>query len=295
MTLAVALAAGGCSLQNWAVDRAGDALAGNSTVIARDDDPELIRAAVPLSLKLMEALLEKNPRHPGLLLATASGFSQYSYAFVQQDAERLEDTDQAAALQQHARARRLYLRARDYGLRGLATRHDGFVAALRGDPQAAAATLTRNDVALAYWTAVAWSAAIGQAKDDPALIGDLPTVDALAERLAALDPDFGDGALQSFLITYEMARGGHVEVARAHFARAVTLSHGTSAGPYVALAEAVCVAERRRAEYLTLLDQALAIDPDRHPDNRLENLILQRRATWLRQRVDDLFLPEDAS
>jgi predicted anti-sigma-YlaC factor YlaD len=39
-----------------------------------------------------------------------------------------------------------------------------------------------------------------------------------------------------------------------------------------------------------VLDQALAIDPDRFPDNRLENLVVQRRAHWLRDRVDELFL-----
>ena len=47
---------------------------------------------------------------------------------------------------------------------------------------------------------------------------------------------------------------------------------------------------RARGEFLSLLAQALAIDADRFPDNRLENLVMQRRAHWLQARVDDLFL-----
>jgi predicted anti-sigma-YlaC factor YlaD len=57
----------------------------------------------------------------------------------------------------------------------------------------------------------------------------------------------------------------------------------------------VCVPERARAEFVTLLNQALAIDADADPDRRLETLIMQRRARWLLARSDELFLPEPAS
>jgi len=102
-----------------AVNKVGDALAGSGSTFASDDDPELVKAAVPFSLKLMESLLAESPRHKGLLFATASGFTQYSYAFVQQDADEMEDKDVTGAAHLRARARRLYLRARNYGLRGL--------------------------------------------------------------------------------------------------------------------------------------------------------------------------------
>ena len=288
--LTIALSAGACSLQHLAVDKAGEALAGNASVVARDDDPDFIRAAAPFSLKLMESLLAQDPAQPGLLLAATSGFTQYSYAFVQLDADLLEDQDYQAAGLLRERAKRLYLRARNYGLQGLDRAHPHFTEALRRDPQAAAGTLRAADVPLLYWTAVAWAAAISQAKDDPDLVGDLPLVDVLAGRADALDPDFGAGALQGFLISYEMAREARPAVARAHYDRAVALGEGHRAAPYVALAESVCISQRARAEYLKVLEQALAIDADRYPDTRLENLIEQRRARWLRDRVDELFL-----
>jgi hypothetical protein len=57
---------------------------------ATDDDPELIGDALPFALKLMEGLLDQVPQHRGLLFATSSGFTQYSYVWVQQPADEVE-------------------------------------------------------------------------------------------------------------------------------------------------------------------------------------------------------------
>src|SRR5688572_14772344 len=87
-----------------------DAMAGSTGVYATDDDPELIRDAVPFALKTMEGVLVEEPEHQGLLLALASGFTQYGYAFVQQDADQMAGQDIDRSLELQKRARRLYLR-----------------------------------------------------------------------------------------------------------------------------------------------------------------------------------------
>jgi predicted anti-sigma-YlaC factor YlaD len=284
----------GCSIQRLVVNKAGDALAGESVAVSSDDDPEFIRAAAPFSLKLIENLLAKSPRHEGMLLAATRGFAQYSYAYLQLDAEQLADQDFTRAQELRRRAARMYLRARDYGLRALEVRHAGLSESLRRDPGAALQATSAADLGVLYWTAVAWAAAIGQSKDNPQLIGDLPIVDALAARAVQLQPDYDHGALQSFLVSYEMARAARVPVAREHYARAVADSGGRSAGPYLALAESVCVPERARTEFSRLLNTALAIDANADPAHRLETLIMQRRASWLLARVDELFLPDHA-
>ncbi len=284
----------GCSVKRIAVNKVGNALAGSGSSFASDDDPDLVRAAAPFSLKLMESLLAESPKHRGLLLATASGFSQFAFAFVQQDADELEDSDFAAAENLHARARRLYLRARNYGLRGLDVAHPGFEKHLRADAKVSLQAARPKDVPLLYWTAVAWAAAISLSKDNPDMIADLPFPEALIDRALALDESFDDGAIHSFLITFEMSRpndSANAEArARQHFQRAVQLSHGLQAGPYVSLAEAVCVQKQDLKEFESLLHQALAINPDTKPEFRLANLIMQRRAKWLLGRTDQLFL-----
>jgi len=292
--MAAAASLCGCSIKHIAVNKIGDAFAGSGATFASDDDPELVRAAAPFSLKLVESLLAESPRHEPLLLAAASGFTEFAYAFVQQDCEETEDKDLAAAEALRGRARRLYLRARDYGLRGLEVRHRGFGAALRADPQKAVRLAAAKDVPLLYWTGTAWAGAISDSKDNPDLIADLPIVEAMMERALELDERFGDGALHCFFIAYEMSRPGGTEEAaqraKSHFDRAMALSGGGMASPWVSWAEEVCIQKQDLAGFRAALEKALAVDADAKPEWRLVNLVMQRRAKWLLGRADQLFL-----
>lgn len=284
----------GCAIRRYAVNQVSNAVSQSGTVYASDDDPDLVKAASPFSLKLIEGLLSDNPRHRGLLLAAAGGFTQYAFAFVQEDADETESRDVAESEALRARARRLYLRAQRYGMRGLEIGHPGFSDALLAQPRKAAQAAVKKDVPLLYWTACAWAAAISLSKDNPALIGQIPAMEALIDRALELDESFDHGAIHDFLITYEMsrqgARGDAAVRARQHFERAMTLSGGTEAAPLVNMAESVSVQKQNVKEFDSLLQQALAINPDAHPETRLVNLIMQRRARWLLSRRSDLFL-----
>lgn len=286
--------AGGCSVRRLAVGKVADALTGGGVTFVSDDDPELVEGALPFSLKLMESLLAEAPEHRGLLLTLASGFTQYAYGFVQLPADETEVKDFEAAERMRARARRLYRRALGYGLRGLEVEHPGFTNALSASPPAAVATLKKADVPFVYWSAASWAALIALSKDDPAVIAEIPRMEALLDRAAALDPDWGEGSVHSLLITYEMSRtgvaGDPVPRARRHFERALELSRGRRAGPWVSYAEAVCLEKQDAREFERVLREALAIDPDAHVEARLENLLMQRRARWLLGRAGDLFL-----
>lgn len=294
LVLLAGVAAGGCSVRRMAVNALGDALAGGTAGWAADEDVELIRDATPFALKTIESLLAESPEHRGLLLAASSGFTQYAYAFVHSEADFIEEEDLARATAMRRRAVRLYLRARAYGLRGLEATHPGLGGRLLSNPAAAAAVAGRDDAALLYWTAAAWGAAISLAKDDSELAADLPAVEALARRALALDERLGEGAVHDFFIAFEGGRpaaaGGSAERARRHFERAVEISGGLRAAPYVSLAESVCVAEQDRAEFEALLHRALAVDLDAAPSQRLANQVAQRRARWLLARSEELFI-----
>lgn len=283
------LVVSGCSVKQFAIDQAADALADGGTTYARDDDPQLVREAVPFSLKTIEGLIEASPRNEKLLLAAARGFTQYAYAFVQQDADRLEDRDVKAAFVQGQRARKLYRRAREYGWRGLEVRHPG----VRPDGPGALVSMTKADVPLLYWTAAAWAGEIALSKENPDALADVPAMMALADRAAALDDTYGEGAIPSLMIALEMVRqGGQGEPAaraKARFDRALALGAGAQASPFVSYAESVAVPLQDKSQFETLLKKALAIDPDAVPRHRLANLVLQDRARWLLSREDALF------
>ena len=230
-----ALTLPGCSLQRFAVNRLGDALATGSSVYATDDDPELVGAALPFGLKTIESLLLQSPHHKGLLLAATSGFTQYAYAFVQTKADFVEDSDLARATALREQAGRLYCRALGYGMRGLEEVQPGLRTSLRSDPRAALARFRKADVAQLYWTAMAWGAAIALNKTDTELGADLPQVEALMRRALELDEGYDLGAIHDFFIVYEGGRpaaaGGSVERARASLGTGAAAVQGAAGGP----------------------------------------------------------------
>jgi len=292
---AVLLTLPGCSIKRIAVNSLGNALAEGNSVFATDDDPELVAQAIPFGLKTTEALLQESPRHRGLLLAAASGFTQYAYGFVQMEADLVESEDLDRATHLRGRAKRLYLRALDYGFRGLEVDLPGLRGALplAEQPQALLARAKRQQVPLLYWTASAWGGAMSLAKEDGRLTVNQDLAAALARRALALDADWEYGSIHDFFISYEGGRssvGGSLDKAREHFERAVAASHGRRAFPYVTFAETVSVGQQNKAEFEELLQQALAIDVDAVPELRLANLLAQKRARWLLGRVDELFI-----
>lgn len=284
----------GCSVRGFVARKAADVLTEGGSVYASDDDIELVGEAVPFGLKTMEGLLAEAPEHRPLLVATARGFVQYAYAYVDLPALEAAADDPARARHLRMRAKGLYLRAHDHALRALALEVPEFEARLRADPADALAGLSAREVPELYWAAVSLSAAIAADKQDMDLVADLHLVGPMIERALVLDEDFDDGAIHQFLIGFEAARagamGGSIEQARAHFERAMALADGRQVSPLVTLAESVAIRTQDRAQFEQLLERALAYDVDTAPQRRLANLVAQKRARILRARADDFFV-----
>lgn len=292
--LAVVLAAGvsGCSIKGMAVNAVANSLAAPSDVMTRDNDPELVRDAIPFGLKTYESLLESTPKHQPLLIATCSGYTSYAYGFVQTPAELLQFTDRPASRAGIDRAMNMYLRAKGYCMRALDARYPGLSAKLLADPDAALAKTTKKDVELLYWTAASWGSAMSLGKDQPDLVVDFPVVRALANRALALDPEWNNGGIHEFFITLESqpeVLGGSPERARQHFSEAIRIQKGQLPGPFVELAEGQSIGNQDRAEFEKLMNQAIALDVNVQPSVRLVSLIMQRRAKGLLEHIDELF------
>lgn len=275
------------------INKVAETLVRGNSVYATDDDPDLVWEAVPFGLKTIEGLLVQAPKNKNLLLAASSGFTQYGYGHLQQDADFLEANDLAAATALRNRARKMYRRAMDYGFRGLDVDIPNFRVQLQKDPQAAVSKLRKTHVPLMYWTANAWGAAISISKDDSELTADQRLVEALMRRALALDEAWERGSIHDFFISYEGGRasiGGSLTKAREHFDRAMQFSQGTRVAPLVNYAETVSVSTQTKKEFQGLLEEALAFDTNKAPETRVANLIAQRRAKWLLGRIAELFV-----
>ncbi len=287
--LAASLA--GCSLKTMAINTVGNALSESGSTFASDDDPELVAAAVPFGLKTIEGLLAQSPRHKGLLFAACSGFTQYAYAFVLQPADYVEAKDLDRAIELRGRAKKLFLRARDYGLRGLDVDVPGFEAGIRATPDPWLAKVTKAHVPLLYYTAAAWAAAFSIDVADASLATDQATIEKIMRRALALDEAWESGSLHDFFISWEAAQsGGSLEAARTHFERSKALAAGKRVSYLVSYAESVMVQKQDRPAFEALLNEALQFDPATAPkEQTLPNVLARKRAAWLLARADDLF------
>lgn len=296
--LAILLLAG-CSLRSFAAAKVGNALTSGGASWSTEDDPELVRDALPFALKTMESLAAEAPRHAGLRLGLCRGYASYAGGFLEPEAEEIEARSFEGAKRIRERAGRLYMRAFRYCQQALDLEFRNAGRELESSPQAADAALakvSRDGVELLYWTGVAWGSAVSLGLDHPERVAELPTVRAIFERALALDESFDRGSLHEAMIVFDSMpamMGGSAERAHEHFTRAIELSRGQRASPYVTWARSSAVARQARREYREALEKALAIDPESSPPDRLLNLISQRRARTLLARTDDFFFVEE--
>jgi hypothetical protein len=284
-----------CSPRSYGINRMADALSATAGAYARDNDPEFVRLAAPSTLKMVEMLLEDQPSHAGLLMSACSGFTQYAYAFLHLDSEIAAPGDPERAQTLRERSTRMYERARGYCLRLLELRHRGVTQALRGNAAAMLAAvqgMKAEDVPLLFWTAASMAGELATSENQLARLGELAASRVLLERAAALDETWAQGATHEALIALDGLSplvGGSAVRARQHFERAVAISQGASAFAYVTMASSVARPAKNRAEFEKLLNTALAVDVNAHPELRLANLVAKRRARFLLSRINQLF------
>ena len=254
---------------------------------APEDDLVLAREASAFYLKLSESLLREVPENAKLSESVATGFTQYAYAFVAFEAEKLEAKDAKSAQLLRERAARLYQRAQRHAMAALERSTPGFRKALESNTAGYRPALRPDQVGLAYWAAASWGGYISLSKDSPDIVADLPLVVRLAHAAYAIDPAYGNGSLASLMGTLETTHaGGNTAQALKYFEQAITLGAERSAGPWVAKAEGIAQPAGNRAEFESLLQRALAVAAA-HPD--LQNAVMRERAQWLLANADDLF------
>jgi len=263
---------------------------------ARETDYELAEQALASHLKLVEGLLELNPRHPDLLVVAASGFARYAFGFVETPMDLAAARDDLPERDRLAgRAIRFYTRARDYGVRAL-SRHWGYPDPLSRGPQALSIALKALDhqaLPALFWTAYAWGNLIQLQQEVPARLSELPAVVMMMSRVLAIDEGFYFGGAHLFLGAYWGSRpltlGGSLVKANKHLQRGIDLSQGKYLPAQLLFAIYYAIPAQERALFESKLHGILGAPPDLFPEQALANEIAKRRAAHWLQRSDALF------
>jgi hypothetical protein len=247
----------------------------------RETDLELARASIPANLKMIEALLLADSGNVAYRVQAAMGFYGYALGFVESD-----DRDRAAAL---------YQRARDHALVAL-ERAGVTQATLTGDAaglEQALAKLDARAVPALFWTAATWGKWIELQLDDPARLAELPRVEALMQRVLALDETYYHGGAHVFFGAYYGGRapmfGGDFARAARHFDRAAALSQNRLLLVEVYRARYLLRQMGDRAAFHATLNRVLDAPASSDPDLNLANALARKQAAVLLTQEEDLF------
>ncbi len=258
---------------------------------------ELATQALAANLKLIEALLESDPRHPVLLLQATPGFAAYAYAVAEgQLAEaRRGGIGDIEALTRRARA--LYHRGLQYGLRLLSRGQVDWqqiaildMAALEQGLQ----QLSSDAAPSLFWTAFCWGGVLNMTRDALETLTAIPRFEALLMRLVELDEAYFYGAPHLLLAVHYASRaptlGGQPAQAKSHFERAAALSQGELLLVPLLEAQYYAVQIQDRALFVSSLQDVLQAAETLLPEQAFLNALAKQRAALLLARVNDLFL-----
>jgi hypothetical protein len=181
----------GCSFREriviWA---AKPVIEGAIQSLLSETDIELARTGLESELKLLEGMIVTRPHDSELLVLATQGFTGYAMMFV-------EDVDQN-------RARLLYERGKNYGLRALALSIPEFTdEGLKLDEfNLLIEKLKDCDIPAVYWTAAAWASRINLEKTSPKAMMESPRAVNLMQWVLETEPHFYYSAPLWFFGTY---------------------------------------------------------------------------------------------
>jgi hypothetical protein len=262
------------------VNKATNQFAGNLTnAILDSDDPGTVRDGVPAYLLLIDGTIEGDPENAGALLAGAKLYGAYAGGFVEDN----------------ARAQRLANRAYDYARRALCLREKDLCAALDGPFDRFSAALDKADaknVDALYGFASAWAGRIQVNSGDWNAIADLPKLQALLLRVAAIDPRYDNGGAYLYLGVINSIRpaslGGKPEEGKAYFDKALEFSGGKNQMVRVLYAQFYARLVFDQELHDRLLNEVLAADPVA-PRLTLINTLAKGKAKALLESGKDYF------
>lgn len=300
----------GCDTGKFAAGTTVGVMGRAAAGIPQMRDPDILEAAFPAGIQQMEGLLHINPDDMVLRSMMGRSYASFGYAFLEDHYEVAQnDVDASEEDIEHwrERATAAYLRGREIAVDGLDRIHGeggGLMAVQTQGLEPFVAHLGRftdaeRDAPLLFWVAYNWVRYISLHRDDMDAIADLAYVIALADRVYALDQtymEYGPVALRGGLMAATPpALGGRPEDAKVELERAIELTQRRNLNYLVTEAQLVAIPMQDRALYQSLLEEVIAFDVHSFTEQRVPNLLAQRRARRYLAQIDDLFpVIEDA-
>ncbi len=292
----------GCDLQLTAASTTVSVTRRASPGVNYMRDPDTAEEAIPAALQQMEGLLYLLPDDATLTASAARTYSSFGYGFLEDRMEQAEFDGADEEVIEHWRTRSSlsYERAREVAIAWLDRRHPeggGILAVQRQGLDAFTAHIARfegeEQAIVLFWAAYSWARYISLHRDDMNAIADVAYVSVIADRVYAIAPTYFDhapAALRAGLMAAAPpALGGRPADARVEIDRAIEATGRRNLLFLVTEARLIAIPLQDRALYQSLLDEVIAFDVNSYPEQRLPNLLAQRRARRYLQEIDNFF------
>jgi hypothetical protein len=247
--------------------------------IVNQDDVETVRDGAPAYLLAVDGLIEGAPEDREFLLSGSRLYGAYASAFVEEP----------------ARSRRMWDRALGYARRALCGELHDVCVATAGPFEEFSASLDdvgAGELPTLYGFGVAWAGWSQAHAEDWGVVADIPKVEALMERVVALDDVHDGGVAHLYLGVFYTQRpaslGGRPDRGREHFERALEISRGRTLMAKVYYARQYARLVFDRSLHDRLLYEVMEADP-REPGLTLGNTLAQIQAAELLEDGDEYF------
>lgn len=288
--LVIGLVIAGCDMKRLVINSSYLMVEESMQAFYEEPDTRLAAEAAPSQLKLLEGMAKGSPENYDIQLAAAQMLGMYAFGFLE-DSTSDEDAQERA----DQRARGLYLRAREYGIRVLQQTAD-FRTAMGLDLDRFKAHLAEYDeaqVPALFWTAFSWGLYVNLSRADISALADLPKVTALAEHIATLNEDYFFGGAHLFLMvaygSVGPSVGGNPEKAKDHYEQAWRISDGKYLMIKYLFAKTYCQQTLDEALFNKLLTEIIEAPADLFPEQALSNNLAMEKAARLLKRAEDIF------
>ncbi|MBD3226527.1 MAG: hypothetical protein GF313_17510 [Caldithrix sp.] len=270
-----------CSPQRLVIRQLEPVLDNSVKALYEEGDLQLAEQAMAADLKLVEGLLKSDPQNEKLLTIAAQGYAGYAMGFV-------ED-------KQPQRAKKLYLRARDYGLRLLFD--DDSIEAHLNKPinqfESLIAQKKEDELPGLFWSGFAWGGYLNLSLNEPTALIDFPKVQAIMKRVATLQPDYFYGGVYLFLgAVYGMKPrmlGGNPEKALQYFQKNLQMTGEQFLLTYIYMARYYAAKVLDEEKFDNYIQQIESASEDILPEARLLNAIAKKKARLLKEKKSDIF------
>tara|TARA_B100000700_G_C15033348_1_gene851599 strand:- start:581 stop:1417 length:837 start_codon:yes stop_codon:yes gene_type:complete len=217
---------------------------------------------------------------------------EYAFGVIMEESDRLIDEDYFLALHGYKKANKLFTESKLLSISILNESYPNFNDWLKNISEI---QFKPDDVYDLYWLAAAIGGAIKSSRGNPFELVNLPKVGKLIKTAIKLDPDWGQGALFSAMMSFTVTRtdlsgDALVDSTRYYFDRAITISDSLDASPFITFAESIDKPLQNKEGFQMNLNYVLSMDAGKNSKFELGNLIAQKRAKWLLSKTNEYFL-----